>query len=415
MRIDIDTYREIVDTLTRNKTRSLLTGFGVFWGVFMLIVLIGGSRGLKEMLEANFSGFATNAAVVWSQPTSKPYMGFRKGRYWNMNVRDIERLRRQVPQLDVILPLVFAGNRTAVKGIQSFVASVQGVEPCYVEVAPPEIRYGRYLNEVDRRAGRKACVIGKQVYQTLFPQGGDPCGEMIRVEDTYYRVVGVDFREGGHVNFSGRPDEIIFIPITVLRRVYNRGDAVDLIAVTAKKGVVMSDITPAIRQTIARAHYISPEDEAGLTVFNTEILYSMLDSLFRGVAFLSWLVGIGTLLAGAVGVSNIMMVTVRERTVEIGIRRAIGATPKAVLSQIISESILLTAVAGMSGILLGVGILQMIELANTSDSILAARFQVDFWTAVFAAFLLCVLGGLAGLAPALRAMSIKPVDAMRDE
>ena len=150
-------------------------------------------------------------------------------------------------------------------------------------------------------------------------------------------------------------------------------------------------------------------------VFNTEVLFAMLDNLFNGVNFLVWLVGIGTLLAGAIGVSNIMMVTVRERTVEIGIRRAIGATPMVILSQIMSESILLTAVAGMSGILFGVCILQMTELANTSDGIVAAHFQVDFWTATGAAVLLCVLGGMAGLAPAWRAMSIKPVDAMRDE
>ena len=150
-------------------------------------------------------------------------------------------------------------------------------------------------------------------------------------------------------------------------------------------------------------------------VFNTEALFQMLDNLFKGVNFLIWLVGIGTLLAGAIGGSNIMMVTVKERTTEIGIRRAIGATPKMILSQIISESILLTLVAGMSGIIFGVAILQMLEMANTTDGILTAHFQVDFWTAISSAILICILGGLTGLAPAWRAMSITPVDAMRDE
>jgi putative ABC transport system permease protein len=201
----------------------------------------------------------------------------------------------------------------------------------------------------------------------------------------------------------------------VLRTAYNRGTAIDIIATTGKPGVVMSSIAQRMRETIARAHNIDPSDEKGIMVFNTEVLFQMLDNLFKGVNFLIWLVGIGTLLAGAIGVSNIMMVTVKERTTEIGIRRAIGATPKMILSQIISESILLTLVAGMSGIIFGVAILQMLEMANTTDGILTAHFQVDFWTAISSAILICILGGLAGLAPAWRAMSIKPVDAMRDE
>ena len=177
----------------------------------------------------------------------------------------------------------------------------------------------------------------------------------------------------------------------------------------------MGTIAPRIREAIARAHAIDPMDEQGVMVFNTEVLFQMLDSLFRGVNFLIWLVGLGTLLAGAIGVSNIMMVTVRERTTEIGIRRAIGATPRNILSQIISESIVLTLVAGMSGILFAVLILQMLEMGNTEDGIVSAHFQVDFWTAILAAVVISLMGVLAGLAPAARAMAIKPVDAMRDE
>ena len=177
----------------------------------------------------------------------------------------------------------------------------------------------------------------------------------------------------------------------------------------------MSNIAQHIRDVVARAHQVDPTDEKAVTVFNTEVLFGVMDSMFRGVNFLIWLVGIGTLLAGAIGVSNIMMVTVRERTTEIGIRRAIGATPRMILSQIISESVVLTAVAGMSGILFAVVILQMVEMANTTDGIVTAHYQVGFWTAVGAAVLLSLMGVLAGLAPAARAMSIKPVDAMRDE
>jgi putative ABC transport system permease protein len=244
--------------------------------------------------------------------------------------------------------------------------------------------------------------------------GGDPCGQIIRIDSTYYNVVGVDY-SAGNMQINGAADESVVIPMTLMQQAYNQGEAVHLICLTARPGVAMSDISQHIREVIARAHDVAPDDEKAVTVFNTEVLFGMLDNLFDGVNFLVWLVGIGTLLAGAVGVSNIMMVTVRERTTEIGIRRAIGATPNSILMQIICESLMLTAVAGMSGILFAVLILQMLEMGNTTDGIISAHYQVRFWTAIGAVMLLSLLGVVAGLAPALRAMSIKPVDAMRDE
>ena len=418
MRIDIDSYREILDTLTRNKSRSFLTGFGVFWGVFMLIALIGGGQGLKEMLNKNFDGFAQNTVMIWAQQTTKAYKGFRKGRWWAMDYKDIERLHQRVPELDVVAPILFAPwgkSNTAYYGEQSTTPRVQGVTPEYAEVISPKMYYGRFINEMDMRENRKVCVLGKKIYKDLFKEGGDPCGKKIRVDSTYYEVIGVDYNTNGGINFNGRAEEKITMPLTLMQVTYNRGDQVDLIAATGREGVVMSRITDRIRETIARAHYLDPTDEQGAMVFNTEILFQMLDNLFKGVNFLIWLVGLGTLLAGAIGVSNIMMVTVRERTTEIGIRRAIGATPKMILSQIISESIVLTLVAGMSGILFGVMILQMLEMGNTEDGIVTAHFQVGFWTAIFAAVVVSAMGVLAGLAPAARAMTIKPVDAMRDE
>lgn len=415
MRFDLDTYKEILDTITRNKSRSLLTGFGVFWGVFMLIALMGGGQGVKELLQNNFAGFATNTAIIWAQNTTKSYKGFNKGRSWQMDFKDMERLRQNVPELDVITPLLFSGSKSIVYGDKTFSGSSQGVNPDYVRISQPKLYYGRYINDVDVKQQRKVCVIGKKIYKSLFPDGGDPCGKSVRIDSTYYMVVGVDFRTGGGINFGGSADQMITLPQSVLRTTYNRGNTVDLIAVTAHKGVVMSTLAHRMRETVARAHSVNPTDEKGLMIFNTEVLFQMLDNLFKGVNFLIWLVGIGTLLAGAIGVSNIMMVTVKERTTEIGIRRAIGATPKMILSQIMSESIILTAVAGMSGIFFAVVILQMLEMANTTDGILAAHFQVNFWIAIFSSILICFLGGLAGLAPAWRAMNIKPVDAMRDE
>ena len=417
MRLDLDTYREIIDTITRNKARSFLTGFGVFWGVFMLVALMGGGKGLREMLEKNFEGFAQNTVVIGADQTTKPYKGFRKGRWWSMDYKDIERLRQRVPELEAVVPMIFSrwrGNNTAYYGDQKTQPRIQGTTPEMIKVITPKMYYGRYLNEMDMQEQRKVCVIGKKIYKELFKEGGDPCGKKIRVDSTYFEVIGVDYAEGG-INFNGRAEEKITLPITLMQALFNRGNEVDLIAATGRKGVVMSKITDRIRETVARAHYVDPTDEQGAFVFNTELMFQMVDNLFKGVNFLIWLVGLGTLLTGAIGVSNIMMVTVRERTTEIGIRRAIGATPKMILSQIISESIVLTLVAGMSGIMFGVMILQMLELANTEDGIVNTHFQVSFWTAIFCAFVVSSLGVLAGLAPAARAMSIKPVDAMRDE
>ena len=415
MRLDIDTYREILDTLTRNKSRSFLTGFGVFWGVFMLVALIGGGQGIKELLSKNFEGFATNSAMVWAQPTTKAYKGFRKGRMWNMEYKDVARLKSRIPELDVVSPVLFSNGGTAYFGDRKTTVGINGVEADYQRVSEPKMRYGRYLNDMDVAQRRKVCVIQKKTYKDLFPGGGDPCGNFIRVDSVYYQIVGVDYSTAEGINFGGESGTTMLLPISLMQQTYNMGQSVHLIALTGKKGVVMSTITDRIRETIARAHTVDPTDEQGVMVFNTEVLFQMVDALFRGVNFLIWLVGLGTLLAGAIGVSNIMMVTVRERTIEIGIRRAIGATPKMILSQIISESIVLTMVAGMSGILFGVLILQMMELANTEDGILAAHFQVGFWTAISAALAIAAMGVLAGLAPAARAMSIKPVDAMRDE
>ena len=417
MRIDLDSYREIIDTLTRNKSRSFLTGFGVFWGVFMLVALMGGGQGLKEMLYKNFDGFAQNTVIVGAEQTTKPYKGFRKGRWWTMEYKDIERLKQKVPELNAAAPILFSGwgsGNTAYYGDQKTTPRIQGTVPELTEIIAPKMYYGRYLNEMDIQEHRKVCVIGKKVYKDLFKEGGDPCGKKIRIDSTYYEVIGVDY-SSGNISIGGRSEEKVTIPITMMQAAFNRGNAIDIIAATGRHGVMMSKITPRIRETIARAHYVDPTDEQGVFVFNTELMFQMINNLFKGVNVLIWLIGLGTLLAGAIGVSNIMMVTVRERTTEIGIRRAIGATPKMILSQIISESIVLTLVAGMSGILFGVMILQMLEMYNTEDGIIETHFQVGFWTAIFCAVVVSSLGVLAGLAPAARAMSIKPVDAMRDE
>ena len=414
MKLDIDTYKEIFTTLSRNKSRSFLTGFGVFWGVFMLLGLIGGGSGLQQLLSRNFEGFATNSVIVFAQNTTKPYAGFRKGRSWKMNYDDIERLKAQVKELDIVAPVLARWGANATHDDKKYSCCVKGVLPEYQGVETPKLKYGRYINAMDMQQKRKVCVIGKRVYKTLFPNGDNPLGKLIRVDSIYYRVVGVDYAHG-KISVNGSSDEAIVLPISLMREAYNYGDEVPLICGTAKPGVHVSDIMPKIRRVIAHNHQINPTDEKAISIFNTEVMFGMIDSLFRGVNFLILLVGIGTILAGAIGVSNIMMVTVKERTNEIGIRRAIGATPRIILGQIIAESIILTISAGMGGLLFAVGILQMAELASTTDGIVTTHYQIGFWTAWGAVVLLSTLGVLAGLAPALRAMAIKPVDAMRDE
>ena len=410
MRFDLDTFTEITDSLTRNKSRSLLTGFGIFWGIFMLLFLMGGGQGVKDMLYRNFEGFATNTTVVVSDRTSKPYAGFQRGRYWDLTYNDVDRLKAMVPGLETVTPEVSNWGQTAVYGEHSVDVNVKGVYADYSKIETPKIKYGRFLNETDILQERKVCVIGRHIYNSLFPGGGDPCGRRIKVGPVYYQIVGVDFN-AGNISINGSADMSVTIPLPVAQKVYSRGNVVDVICMTGKSGVRMSTLEDDVREIMAREHKFAPDDMQALFILNTEEMFALVDNLFIGINFLILLIGLGTILAGAIGVSNIMMVTVKERTTEIGIRRAIGATPWDILSQIIMESITLTLLAGCLGIVFSVFMLGALEVINGDGTV----FQVDFWTAVVSALLLTVLGVLAGLAPASRAMHIKPVDAMRDE
>ena len=351
MRIDIDTCEEILITITRNKTRSLLTAFGVFWGIFMLVALIGGGQGLEYMLKKNFEGFATNSGFLASQRTGEAYKGFRKGRWWNLESTDIERLRSQVKEVEVITPSVARWGSKAVYEDKKYDCSVKGLYPDYLHIESQEMAYGRFINEVDIREARKVCVIGKRIYESLFKPGENPCGKYVRVDGIYYQVIGMSSSEGD-MNIQGRASEAVTLPFTTMQQAYNLGGQIDVVCFTAKQGVKVSELQPKMEQIIKAAHYIAPNDKQAVMYLNAEAMFSMVDNLFNGINILVWMVGLGTLLAGAIGVSNIMMVTVKERTTEIGIRRAIGARPKDILQQILSESMVLTTIAGMCGICL---------------------------------------------------------------
>lgn len=409
MRFDIDSLRETADSLTRNRRRTILTGFGVFWGLFMLLFMIGGGQGLKGLLQENFGGFASNTMVLISSNTSKPYKGLPEGRNWDFTRTDIDRLKQMVPELDVVSPMISGWGNTVEYGEHSTSAALRGVNADYCKIESPKMRYGRYLNETDIQLERKVCVIGKRIYQNLFPDGGDPCGKFIKVGDLYFKIIGVDFNTS-IVSINSNASYSLMIPASLASTIYNRGNIVDIICITAKGGIHTSVLEPRIRSIIARQHSFDPDDLEAMQILNTEDIFMIVDNLFRGLNFLIWLVGLGTLLAGCIGVSNIMMVTVKERTIEIGIRRAIGAMPGEILTQIITESVALTLAAGSAGIMFAVFLLNIFEKVSSD-----ATFQISFNTAILAAVLLALLGALAGLAPALRAMAVKPVDAMRDE
>lgn len=409
MRFDIDSLRETADSLTRNRRRTILTGFGVFWGLFMLLFMIGGGQGLKGLLQENFGGFASNTMVLISSNTSKPYKGLPEGRNWDFTRTDIDRLKQMVPELDVVSPMISGWGNTVEYGEHSTSAALRGVNADYCKIESPKLRYGRYLNETDIQLERKVCVIGKRIYQNLFPDGGDPCGKFIKVGDLYFKIIGVDFNTS-IVSINSNASYSLMIPASLASTIYNRGNIVDIICITAKGGIHTSVLEPRIRSIIARQHSFDPDDLEAMQILNTEDIFMIVDNLFRGLNFLIWLVGLGTLLAGCIGVSNIMMVTVKERTIEIGIRRAIGAMPGEILTQIITESVALTLAAGSAGIMFAVFLLNIFEKVSSD-----ATFQISFNTAILAAALLALLGALAGLAPALRAMAVKPVDAMRDE
>lgn len=413
IRIDLDKWEEILITITRNKTRSLLTAFGVFWGIFMLVALMGGAQGLQDMMASNFKGFATNSAIFGTNRTSIAYKGFQKGRAWDLELNDVNRIKEQVHEVDVVTPTISNWGSKAIYEDKSSDCIIKGLYPEYEKIESQGITMGRFINDVDVRDRRKVCTIGKKVYEQLFPNKENPLGKFIRVDGIYYQIIGMN-QSISKMNINGGAERSVVLPITTMQQAYNAGKKVDIICITAKPGYTATEVAPKVEAAIKRSHYIHPDDKQAVLMVNTEAMFSMVDNLFAGIRLLSWMVGLGTLLAGAIGVSNIMMVTVRERTSEIGIRRAIGARPKDILSQILSESMVLTTIAGMFGICFGVFTLQMLEM-GTAQSDTPGHFQISFWTAIGACMLLMALGMLAGLLPAFRAMAIKPIDAIRDE
>ena len=415
---DLDRWTEIWVTITRNKTRSLLTCFGVFWGILMLVILLGSGRGMQNGIMRSVNGFATNSAFFFADRTSESYKGFNKGRQWDMRNRDVESIRREVKELSAISPIIWgnSSDKNIVYGMMSGTFNVKGVHPDYFQIETQKLFHGRLLNEVDERERRKVCLIGTKVKEVLFKEE-DPCGSYIRVNGIYYQVVGVVQQRASGVNIGGRSEECVFLPFSTMQQTLNQGDIIHFLCVAAKPDVQMLPVINKIKSIIKEQNLIAPTDPQAVSAINLAAQFETFNNAFLGIDILIWIVGVGTLLAGIIGVSNIMMVTVKERTKEIGVRRALGAKPWNIISQIMSESLLITAMAGLMGLTVGVFLLDMVDqlIGDPVCETMLLHPAVSIQVALAATSILLLAGLLAGLIPAWRAMQIKAIDAIREE
>jgi len=420
---DRDSWQEIFHTLKKNKLRTFLTAFGVFWGILMLIIMLGSGNGLENGVRSEMGDFASNSFFIWTQRTSIPYKGFPRGRFFNFKNDDIQALRDNIPEIEYIAPKIrgwSSGDRSnnTVRNNKSGTFSIMGDYPVWNKIDPMEMLKGRFINELDIREERKVAVIGTRVEEVLFAADENPVGEYIRIQGVYFRVVGVFNPLNTNISFGGEKEQSIFLPFTTLQKTYNYGDIVGWFSITSDPDVHASEVEEKAIALLASRHSIHPDDTEAFGHFNLEEEYNQMTGLFNGISMLIWIVGIGTLLAGVIGISNIMLVIVKERTKEIGIQRALGAAPFTIMRQIITESVFLTSLSGYIGLVVGVAIIEGLNyfmISSGAESEMFKRPEVDLQVAITALIILIVSGALAGLIPARRAIKIKPIDALRDE
>ncbi len=419
---DRDRWQEIYSTLKSNKLRTFMTAFGVFWGILMLIIMTGSGNGLKNAVYDGFVDFATNSSFIWTRQTTIPYKGLPRGRQWLFNNADMKALKEGIPEIGYLAPRLqpWSGNgdNNVVRGTKTASYDIFGDYPDYFRIDPVILLSGRVINDIDIIEKRKVAVIGNRVKEELFEKQEDPIGKYIRIRGVYFQVVGVYEPKNKNISFGEDKEKTIFLPFTSLQVAYNMGDDVHFIAVTAKDNIPVSVVEKKVLSLLAARNKIAPEDEQAFGHFNLEEEFKQMNGLFAGINILIWIVGIGTLFAGVIGVSNIMLIVVKERTKEIGIQRSIGATPWRIIGQILMESVTLTAISGMIGLVLGVGILELINYQMVSSGAEAEMFKnpgVNFDIAVTALTVLIGAGLFAGFIPARKAVSIKPVEALRAE
>lgn len=416
---DLDKWNEIYQTLTSNVVRTILTAFGVFWGIFMLVLMMGAGNGLKNGITQEYEGQATNSFFIWTQSTTKPFKGLPAGRGFNMNNEDFIAIRQQISSAEIIAPRNqlggHRGSNEVVRGKNTAAFGVMGDYPEIQHIEPIDVAKGRFINKLDIRDRRKIAIIGPRVEEVLFEKDEDPIGGNIRINGVIFKVVGV-FKSSNDGDMGDRDAQRIYIPFTTFQQAFNYGDIIGWFAITSKASIPASIVEEEVLQFLKVRHRVHPDDRRAFGSWNSEKGFKQITALFTGIGLFTWIVGIGTLIAGVIGVSNIMLVVVKERTKEIGIRRALGATPVSITSQIIMESVILTSIAGYLGLVLGVGINEWVSYMMESGSLqldMVRRPGVALSIALKALAILVFSGVLAGLLPAIRAVSLKPVDALR--
>ena len=410
---DLDKWQEIFSTIEKNKLRTFLTGFSVAWGIFMLIILLGSGKGLENGVQNQFNSSASNSLWMWSGQTSMPYKGLKPGRNIQMENSDYDMIRNTVKGVEYISPRNYIWQNNTLSYKRQFGNfDIRTVYPDYGLIEKVSVLKGRFVNKYDIEKFRKVVIISTVVRDALF-KGEDPMDKFIVVAGIPFKVVGVFTDQD---NNNGENNRVVYLPMTTAQRVFNGGNHVQLISLTTGKASVDKSkmMAEEITSKMAAKYKFDPNDKRAVQIWNNVEQYEKVMKLFAGIRIFIWIIGIGTIIAGIVGVSNIMMIVVKERTKEIGIRKALGATPFSIISLIMQEAILITGFAGYFGLLLGIALLELIS-KYLPPSDFFRNPEADFGVAVSATLLLIMAGALAGFVPARRAASIKPVDALRDE
>lgn len=415
---DRDTWTEIFQSIRKNKLRTFLTMIGVFIGIYIYIGLSGAAKGLDNGFEKEFETIARNTMFIFASSTSKPYAGFKTGRQIQLKLQDVEVLRQQIPEIMAIAPRnlkgIFGSEPGVVKrGTKVGNYSVYGDFPEFTEIATKKIfDGGRFINDSDIDQERKVCVIGERTQKELFDVDEEPIGGYIAIEDVNFQVVGVHKATGGGP-FDNDSD--IFIPFTTFQKLYNTGDNVTQFTIAAYDDADVIQVEKDVKATLKRIHKVDPTDEKAIGGFNLGEVFKKIFGFANGLTFLSLIVGIATIIAGVIGIGNILLISVKERTKELGVRRALGATPSEIRNQIIIEALVLTLLAGIIGIIFGAATLKLIDVLTANVDIPYTNPTVPIPYVLMSLFLMVSLGILIGLIPAQRAVSVRPIDALREE
>lgn len=415
---DSNTWQEIFGSISKNKTRTAITIIGVLWGIFIYIALAGAAKGLDNGFERAFESTAMNSMFVWAQSTSMPYEGFKTDRKLQLKLSDVETLKNRIPEIEYIAPRnakgVFGGDQAqVVRGMKFSTSPVYGDYPVYTKIATKKIYDGgRFINDEDIQEARKVAVIGERTQQDLYEKDENPIGSFIRVDNIYFQVVGVHkFVPGG--GFESDTD--IYTPYTTYKKLYNSGDNVDWLTIAAYNDADVVQAEADVKSVLKSIHKVNPKDDRAFGAFNLGEIFNRITGFAKGLTFLSLIVGIATILAGVISIGNILLISVKERTKELGVRRALGATPAEVRNQIILESVFLTVIAGVFGIILGAGVLKLIDILTQGTDFPYTNPTLPIPYVLGALAIMIILGTLIGLIPAQRAVSIKPIDALREE